>query len=277
MKVDLHIHTYYSDSTFSPKEVVKMAKDKGLQAIAITDHDIVEGILEAQQKGREVGIEVIPGVELSVLNKKHPEKDIHLLGYFVDFQNKDFLKTLKKFQKRRYYRTIEMVKKLKECGMEITFEEVKKISGQGTLGKLHIAVAVCKKKEFNNLEDIFIKYLNYGCPAYAEKYRMEIKEAIEVIRNCKGVPVLAHPSYSKCEDIIESSRQYGLMGIEVYHPEQNEEDRKRLIQIAKRYNLLITGGSDCHGLNKDNTLIGKVTIDGDVIESLKELKEKLKL
>lgn len=271
MKADLHIHTYYSDSTFSPQEVVKMAKDRGLKAIAITDHDSVEGILEAQQKGREVGMEVIPGVELSVLNKEHPENDIHLLGYFIDYQDKDFLETLMKFQKRRYFRTVEMVKKLNDCGVEITFEEVKEISGRGSFGKLHVAMAVYKKKEFNNLGDVFVKYLNYGCPAYAEKYRMEIRKAIEIIKNCKGIPVLAHPSYSSCEDIIEDSLGYGLMGIEVYHPGQSEEDRRRLIQIAKRYNLLITGGSDCHGFNKNNTSIGKVTVDENVIERLRSM------
>lgn len=274
MKADLHIHTYYSDSTFSPKEIIKIAKNKGLKALAITDHDNVEGIFEAQQEGERTGIEVIPGVELSVINKEHPDKDIHLLGYFIDYQNKNFLEVLEKFQQQRYFRVIEMVKKLNDCGVEITFEEVRKISGRGSLGKLHVAMVVYKNGRFNNLKEIFKKYLNYGCPAYVEKYHLEMEEAIEIIKNCRGIPVLAHPIYSKCEEMVGNFVERGLMGVEVFHPEQNREDRRRLLQIAKKYNLLVTGGSDCHGLNKKETLIGKIKIDGEVIKSLKRIKEK---
>ncbi|MDI6785675.1 MAG: PHP domain-containing protein [bacterium] len=275
MKADLHIHTYYSDSTFSPKEVVGKAKDKGLKTIAITDHDNIEGIAEAQRKGQEIGIEVIPGIELSAINRAYPNKDIHLLGYLVDYQDKNFLKSIRKFQQRRYSRAVEMVKKLNNCGIKISFEEVKEVSGYGSFGKLHVAKAIYKKGRFDGLGEIFEKYLNYGCPAYTEKYGLEIEEAIEILKKCKGIPVLAHPCYSKCEDVIESFVECGLIGIEVFHPEQNKEDQRRLIQIAKKYNLLITGGSDCHGLNKDGLLIGKIRVNGKIVDRMKKIKENL--
>jgi len=271
-KIDLHIHTVYSDGTYTPGEVVKKAKEIGLVAISITDHDSVEGVEEALQAGREFGVEVVPGVEMSS-DVDHDE--IHILGYYLDFKKKEFLSKLDYFQKIRIERNERLFRRLEELGMPVSSEEVLKLAPKGVVSRLHIARCMVEKKYVNSIDEAFEEWLNPGKPAYVERERISPFEVINLILEAEGVPVFAHPFLSRRDDLIPKMIDAGLMGIEVYHSTHDEKTVKHYMEIAKRYDLLITGGSDCHGEAKDEVLMGKVDVPVSVLWELKKAKAKL--
>ncbi len=273
--VDLHIHTNFSDGIFSPEEVVRYAQEVGLSAISITDHDITDGILPAVKEGIKRGIEVIPGVELSVESKNSSEGEMHILGYFINWEDIQFQKQLKLFRDARKKRAIHILKKLYQVGVKLDEEKLFKIAGIGSVGRLHIARLLLEEGYVDNIKEAFQKYLGKNRPAYVPKFRLTPEDAIKMIKNIGGVSVLAHPFYGNYGDrnIIEELVRFGLKGIETWHSKHNEEVKKSFDNLAKEFNLIVTGGSDCHGPAGDEpSLIGTQNVPYEVLLNLKQAK-----
>lgn len=272
-KADLHVHTIVSDGTFSPQEAVSYAKKIGLSALAITDHDCVDGISPAIEFSKDKGVEIIPGIELTA---EDASNEIHILGFFIDW-NKPWLKEkLKKLCLGRLNRMKEMLGKLNKNGFKITIEELLESSGpSGVVGRLHLAQLMLKKNYVFSLEEAFKRYIGDWAPFYVKKINLSYQDAIETILKLGGIPVLAHPHLLHRDDLIPALVKAGLKGIEAYHTEQPAKVSRRYESLAKEYNLLITGGSDCHGQGKGKILMGGVTVPYELVEKLKEAKNNL--
>ncbi len=265
--IDLHIHTIYSDGTWTPREVVSRAKKLNLAAISITDHDSVAGLEEAIARGKKLGIEVVPGIEMST---DVGEDEIHVLGYYLNWEEEEFLAQLEKFQAARAERNRKLIKKLKELGMEINHGELKGLSGRGVISRLHIARLMVRKEYVSSIGNAFERWLNPGKPAYVKKMNVSPFQIIELILKTGGVPVFAHPFLSKRDDLIPYLVKAGLKGIEVYHSAHDSRVTQYYQKVAQKYHLLITGGSDCHGEAKDRVLMGKVKVPVSVLRVLKK-------
>jgi predicted metal-dependent phosphoesterase TrpH len=260
MEIDLHIHTTASDGTMSPAELVRYAKQKGLRTIAITDHDTVEGIEEGLQEGRRLGLEVIPGVEVSV---DFPNGTMHLLGYYIDHTSAELLEKLAIVQQARAERNLKIIEKLRGLGIDIDLSEIKEAPEHGQIGRPHFAYALVQKGFVQNIQDAFDRYLGKRGPAYVEKFKFSPEEAMNAIHKAGGVTVLAHPftlnqpEQKDFEEIIVQLKAQGLDGIEAFYPEHSEGQTKVYRTLAKKHGLLLTGGSDFHGLNKDKEDVGE--------------------
>lgn len=270
---DLHVHTSYSDSTFSPEEVISRAREIGLDAIAISDHDCVDGIEPCMELGLAAGIEVIPAVELEV-DKDGTE--VHILGYFIDWKNEPFRKRLKEMQAAREGRMLRMIEKLKEHGIDIDPDEVFSLSGRGSTGRPHLAQVMLKNGKIGNIREAFNKYIGSSSPCFVPNIRFTPREAMETILRIGGVPVVAHPHIMVKDEYIEEFIGYGLKGIEVYHSDHNPRVTRRYKDFAARHGLLITGGSDCHGLGKKIILMGTVKVPYKLVEDLKAEAKKIR-
>lgn len=262
---DLHLHTNLSDGSYSVNELIFAAKKAGLGCIAITDHDTIEGIQPALEIASNE-LEIIPGVELTA---DVDEREIHILGYFVDYQDVEFTKQLSRFRQVRLNRIFEMSSKLKSLGVEINPQEVIDFAHGASVGRLHLAQVMVKRGIVSTTFEAFQKYIGDTCPAYVSKFKLTPKEAIDFILSSGGIPVLAHPYILPSQDLIEQFVKDGMMGIEVYYPEHTPQMIERYKNIAEKYNLLITGGSDCHGSAKREILIGKIKIPYELVEKLK--------
>ena len=271
-EVDLHIHTVYSDGTYTPRQVVELAKKLNLVGISVTDHDSVKGVDEALEAGRIMGVEVVPGVEIS---SEVGEDEIHILGYYLDWKRKDFLSRLDFFQQVRSERNDRLLRRLKQLGMEIKFEEVAELAPKGVISRLHIARCMVKRGYVTSIDEAFEEWLNPGKPAYVERMKVSPFEVIDLILNTDGIPVFAHPFLSKRDDLIPEMVDTGLMGIEVYHSSHDQAATEHYMKIAKKYGLLITGGSDCHGKAKGEVLMGKVHVPDSVLRELKKAHNKM--
>ncbi|MDF9407428.1 MAG: DNA polymerase III PolC [Pelotomaculum sp. PtaB.Bin013] len=270
MPVDMHVHTSASDGTDSPVEVVARAKEIGLEAIAITDHDTVEGIKPAMEAGHVFGIEVIPGIELSTESN---EEEIHILGYLLDITDKEFLKTISLFRSYRLKRVEQMVGKLQKLGLPVVMDRVMAFSGTGSVGRPHLAAAMVEAGVVNDLAEAFDKFIGKGCPAYVPRYKIEPAEAVQLIRKANGLPVLAHPGLSYSSKSILELVQKGLIGIEAYHPSHSRELSEYYRKLGEEYNLIITGGSDYHGVgHKEGQGLGMVTVSYAVLQEMKNRK-----
>jgi predicted metal-dependent phosphoesterase TrpH len=269
--IDLHLHTTASDGLLTPDEVVEIAAREGLSAISITDHDSIDGYLAAREKAEELGIELIPGVELSLT---HKGEDFHLLGYLIDCENPEFLKKINSFQEERRIRGEKMVEKLNELGIDLSMETVKSIAGKGSVGRPHLADALVKEEFVHTYEEAFARYLGYHAQAYVPKKYLTPKEGIELIHLVRGVAVLAHPGTGRTAQAIYDLLPLGLDGIEAYHCKHDRETTRNLINTAKKLGLIYTGGSDCHGRKKDNILIGTVKVPYACLEMLRKVKEE---
>lgn len=270
---DLHVHTFYSDSTFSPEEVAACAHKNALSGIAICDHDCIDGIEPCAAAAKPYGIEVIPGIELTV---EKADAEIHILGYFMDCARDWFRKKLKTMQHARLERIRLMAEKLKDAGFKITADDIIAMAGKGTVGRLHVAQAMLKTGKVRSMFECFNKYIGFMKPCYVSNVRFSPKEAIGMILKAGGVPVLAHPDVTGKDEYIPELVECGLRGIEAYHTEHKEHAVKRYEDLAKTYNLLITGGSDCHGLGKGRVLLGGVRVPYAVVERLREEAVKVK-
>ena len=274
---DLHLHTNFSDGTFSPEKVVQYAKAKGLYAIAITDHDCCSGITPAVIAAEDLDMEVIPGVELTA--EMPGEEEIHILGYFIDWQETSFLEKLAQISSVRRERAKEILRKLRENAVDISEEELFNLSGKGSVGRLHIAHLLVRKGAVRSISEAFTRYIGNGGPCYVEKFKLSPKEAVAIIKGVGGISVLAHPmtintAEKSMEDVISSLIEDGIRGVEVYHSENNPAYERELRRLAEKYNLLITGGSDCHGFGKREILIGKINIPYKLVEKLKTFLSK---
>jgi predicted metal-dependent phosphoesterase TrpH len=271
MEIDLHIHTTASDGTLSPAEVVRYAQAKGLRTIAITDHDTVEGIAEGLKEGRKLGLEVIPGVELSV---DFTKGTMHLLGYYIDHIYAALLDKLTIVQQARAERNLKIVEKLRSLGIDIDLAEIRETPEHGQIGRPHFAYALVQKGHAQNIQDAFDRYLGKGRPAYVEKFRFSPQEAMDIIHKAGGITVLAHPftlnqlQLHDLEPVIVELKEKGLDGIEVYYPEHSEGQTRFYRHLAQQYGLAITGGSDFHGLNKDKEDIGEGYGNGECSHTL---------
>jgi predicted metal-dependent phosphoesterase TrpH len=270
---DLHVHTFYSDSTFSPGEVVACAKDRALSAIAICDHDTIDGIEPCREIGDKMGVEIVPGVELTV---EKVDAEIHILGYYLDYDLSWFRDRLKELRRGRIARIHKMVDRLRSHGIDLNAKEVFDIAGIGSVGRLHLAHAILKTGKVKSVKDIFEKYIGFNKPCYIANERLTPEEAISMILRAGGVPVLAHPSCTGKDEYIPELIERGLRGIEVYHTDHKPSDVKRYETLAKEKGLIITGGSDCHGFGKGRILLGEVRVPYTTVERLREEAGKIK-
>lgn len=271
--IDLHIHTIFSDGTYTPEEAVFQAKKLGLVAISITDHDSVAGLGSALVAGKSLGIEIVPGVEMST---DVGEDEIHILGYFLNWKKEDFLRQLEKFQAARANRNQKLLKKLDDLGMRVDYREVRKLAPHGVISRLHIARLMVEKGYVRSIGGAFEQWLNPGKPAYVRKMKVPPFKIIELLLKAEAIPVLAHPFLSHRDDLIADLVKAGLKGIEVYHSAHNPQVVAHYQRIAQKYHLLITGGSDCHGEAKDKVLMGKVRVPETLLIDLKKAKEKIR-
>ncbi len=276
--IDLHTHTTASDGSSSPEELVRLASSLGLSAVAITDHDNVSGIEEAMQAGDKYGVEIVPGIEISV---DFNSGTMHMLGYYIDYRDSTLLEKLAFLQSERDTRNTRIVKKLNELGMKITYDEVKSIA-DGQVGRPHFAQILQRKGFVKDFNEAFDRFLGKGKPAYAEKGRFNTEDAIGLILNTGGIPVLAHPPYLYISDYmnlkktISGLKSLGLMGIETYYSTHTQKQTENLVKISNELDLLITGGSDFHGEIKPEIVIGS-GIDNNLnigYTFLERMKEK---
>jgi len=271
---DLHVHTFYSDSTFSPEEVVSCAKERGLSAIAICDHDTVDGIDPCMALGAVAGVEIIPGIEMSV---EKDDAEIHMLGYFLDWKQDWLRNKLKEIQDSRVERIFVMIEKLNGMGVKVDAEEVFKIAvNKGSVGRLHLAKAMVSSGAVKKLREAFDKYIGFAKPCYVPYTKLTPKETIDLILRAGGVPVIAHPNLIGNDDYIGEFALHGLRGLEVYHTDHKPHISKKYEAIAKERGLIMTGGSDCHGMGKGRILMGTVRVPYEVVEELKREAEKIK-
>ena len=264
---DLHLHTNHSDGTSTPEEVVKQARLANLKAISITDHDAVSGIDLAMAVARELGIEVIPGVELSVT---YQGKDIHILGYFIDYKDKKFLDYLELFKIARIRRVEKMIAQLNRKGLPIRVESVLAKAGSGAVGRPHIAEVLVEEGYVASYEEAFQKYLGDQGPIFAEKYPLSPEEGIALIQSIGGVSVLAHPGCYNQDEIIPELAKKGLDGIETTPPQNFPGDPQHYARMAQRYHLLESGGSDYHGERGGGTPMGTRAIPYSFVEKLRQ-------
>ncbi len=268
--VDLHIHSTYSDGTCSIRELVEMASQKGLRAIAITDHDCVDGYPYAQEIASTVGMEVIPGVELS---SEIEGIDIHILGYLVDHRDPALRNKLQEMKVARYIRAKRIVRNLNRQGIDLRFDTVLKIAGEGAIGRPHIAAAMLKEELVYSFREAFEKYIGYDSPAYVEKQTLRPGEVFQLVLNASGIPVLAHPGVTKVDERIPEFIRNGLMGIEVYHSEHSPAAQRYYRDYCRKRGLVMTGGSDFHNSTQMKTEIGIPKVSYTVVEGLKSKRE----
>jgi len=267
MPADLHIHTTFSDGTRSPEEIVELAQKSGLTTIAITDHDGVGGIEPAQKRGKELGVEIIPGIEFTT--EAH-DTEIHLLGYFIDCHRPKFVETITKIQSGREGRIFEMCKKLKGLGVDIDAQKVFAVAGHQAAGRPHVAQALVDQGHVANFKEAFNKYIDFHGPAYVPHYKLSPQEAVALIAYSGGVPVYGHPAVSNCDQIIPDLIKVGLRGIEVYYSSHSQRQTEHYLNLAKEYGLLVTGGSDYHGFASGRQInLGDISIPDELVELLK--------
>lgn len=275
--IDLHVHTTASDGTLTPAELVALAQEKGLKAVAVTDHDTVEGLPEALKAAGSRGFEVVPGVEISV---DYRGGEMHILGYCVDPCSEPLLDSLAQLQEYRRERNPKVIRKLRELGMLISLEEVEEAAGGNVIGRPHFAAVLVRKGYAAGTQEAFDKYLGAGQPAYVKKEKLTPEEGIELIVRAGGVPVLAHPKYLKDHNadrlsaLLEKLKAAGLKGIEAYYTTHTPEETELYLRLAEQHALLITGGTDFHGANKPEIELGAGTGN---LRIPYELLEKLKL
>jgi len=278
LSIDLHIHSTFSDGNFTPEEIVRHASKMGLAAISITDHDTTDGILSAIVAGENLGVEIVPGVELSVEPETTQDEEIHVLGYYINWQDEDFQNKLRQFREARRGRAYQILEKLDRLGIKVDSQQLFEIAGKGSIGRMHVAKLLRQEGFVKYIQEAFDLYLAYGKPAYVPKLRLSSKEAFELISGIGGISVIAHPLYGgNSREVIQKLKGFGLDGIEVYYTHHAPEDVDRFQTWAKEFGLLITGGSDCHGGTKeDEILIGILGLPYEILERLKEYKKQYK-
>jgi predicted metal-dependent phosphoesterase TrpH len=275
-RVDLHIHSTASDGRLTPSEVVREAAKKGLSFIALTDHDTVDGINQAQETAKSFpGLKVVPGVEIST---DTPDGEVHVLGYFIEHNDPEFGNTLEKFKNSRLRRAQGMVAKLENLGIHIDWQRVQEIAGSSAIGRPHIAQAMLEKRYIGSFKEAFTEYIGRDGPAYVEREKMTPAEAVAIIVKAGGLAVLAHPlTAGEPEALTEELKAAGLAGIEAYYDGYSDEEIKRLVGLAKKHKLIATGGSDYHGIEPDNeTAIGGADVPIESAEQLIALAKQRK-
>jgi len=273
-RVDLHLHTTYSDGRLTPGELVQIAAEQGIEVVAITDHDTVNGIEPALLATECFPyVTVIPGVEI---NTDVHEGEVHVLGYFIDYKNQPLLNTLERLYNSRKVRAQKMLDKLNKMGIHIEWERILELADGGSVGRPHIAQALFEGQHVLTLQDAFERYIGRNGPAYAERDRLTPKEAVELVIKANGLPVIAHPaSIKNLEKMIIDLKQSGLVGIEVYYGSYDRDTIERLSRMATKYDLIATGGSDFHGFEDDHeTPLGEARVPYECVQRLISLAQQ---
>jgi predicted metal-dependent phosphoesterase TrpH len=266
-RADLHIHSTASDGKCTPRAIVAKAASIGLSIIALTDHDTIAGLEEAQAAGILHGIEVVPGIELSA---QHEEVEVHVLGYFIQPHKKELTDKLEILKRARQKRALTILDRLQRLGLSIDWSQIKKHAAGEVIGRPHIARALVEAGGVPSVKAAFESYLNRGCPAYVPRYRLTPEEAITLIHKCKGAAVLAHPGQLPDLSCLGPLLEFNWQGIEIYHPDHSKEMRVALEGIADSQNLIVTGGSDFHGKDCGNRNLGACTTDITAVEMLRK-------
>ncbi len=265
VRIDLHVHSTASDGTLSPIGIIEQAEKIGLGAVAITDHDSIEGIRETLQYNISPPLKLLTGVEISAAPPTtFPHKgSLHILGYGFRLDDRVLNDALLTLQESRKNRNPEILARLKKIGITLSMDEVRMEAGEGQLGRPHIARLMRTKGIVSTIDEAFERYLGKGKPAYVDKYRIPCATAIEIIRNAGGVAVLAHPGLlgtdtrgKELDALVSTLTECGLGGIEVYYPAHSSTQTNAYIAMAERYGLLLTGGSDFHGTMQDGIDMG---------------------
>jgi predicted metal-dependent phosphoesterase TrpH len=260
MLIDLHAHTTASDGTLSPTQLVELAFQNDLKAVAVTDHDTIDGVAEATKAGKRLGVEVVPGIEISAI---WPTGTLHILGYLLDIRNPKLTETLKAFREARDDRNPRILAKLDELGVGVTMDEVRSRAGGDVIGRPHIAQAMLARGHVKTVREAFDKYLGDKGAAFVDKECMKPADAICAIHDAGGLAVLAHPRWLKWEDesglewAVLTLKEAGIDGIECYHSDHDASDETMYEKLARRHDLLITGGSDFHGHAKVDIGLGR--------------------
>lgn len=280
-KADFHVHTNYSDGVFTPEKIVDTALETGLEAVALTDHDNVLSYDVANKYlksiGKENELEIIQGVEINTLYKNY---EVHILGYFMDTNNNDFQKLIKNQQEARVNQTHEIIELLdKKENIKISFESIMaQVAQGGSIGRPHIAKAITSAGGTENVLEAYSKYINESSPVYVQRKTVSPHDAVEIIYDAGGVPVIAHPhDIDIAETLIKELMSYGLRGIEAYHRKHSPAVVEYFSSMAEKLGLIVTGGSDFHAPNALNgqILLGKHFIPEWIYDKLVQEKKRL--
>jgi predicted metal-dependent phosphoesterase TrpH len=273
--IDLHAHTTASDGSLTPTELVSLAAEIGLQALAVTDHDTVDGLVEATNAAKDAGIEFVPGIELAVT---YPTGRFHMLGYFIQHDNPTLCDRLHLLKDNRANRNARIVEKLNALGIDVTLDDIVRESGGGQVGRPHMAAALVKKGVVTTFQEAFDKYIADGAAAHVPKDKISLEQGLKLIHTAGGLAVMAHPSSLKLSDSALAARlprlrDLGLDGIECYYSQHEPARTAWLLEQAQRAGLLATGGSDFHGTPKPHVQLGVFHEGGSapysVLESMK--------
>jgi 3',5'-nucleoside bisphosphate phosphatase len=271
-RIDLHTHSTHSDGTFGPAELVRLAAERDLQVVALTDHDTTNGLPEALATGLEVGVQVVPGVEFSA---EYLGTSVHILCYWMDEEDRALQLELRRLREDRYRRGELMVEKLDSLGLPVEFERVREIAGDATIVRPHIAQAMVEAGVVASEKEAFDRYIGDGGPAHVAKHALDPLDAVALIEDAGGVCALAHPGMwgdqsSVPDELIERMAAAGMRGLEVDHPDHTPEAREGYRALADRLGLIATGGSDCHGSRYDPVRLGSSLCDPKAFVALRD-------
>ncbi len=257
--IDLHSHTTASDGSCTPTELIGLARERGLRALGVTDHDTVGGLAEAALAAAAAGIELVPGIEISV---DYIHGEFHLLGYYVDYHNRDFAERVAYLQENRFNRNAVILRKMQETGLSVTMEDVEAEAGGGQIGRPHMARALVTKGYVGSVQEAFDRYLADGMPLHVPKVKLAPPEAIALVHRAGGVAVLAHPKFLEFPDFaqlraeLQRLKDIGLDGLECYYSQHTEQETADYLAVAREFGLLVTAGSDFHGVSKPTVPLG---------------------
>ncbi|MBQ5400191.1 MAG: PHP domain-containing protein [Treponema sp.] len=281
--IDLHTHSTASDGNYSPSELVKMAASKGIEVLALTDHDSTSGLLEAQEEAKRQGIVFVPGIEVTIT---WPIGEFHLLGLGLTHTSRELAKVIERIHRERVFRNKKMIEKLSDFGISLSYEEMVEKFGSENIGRPHFAQIMVEKGYVQSRQTAFDRFFAVGRPCYVERDGADLYDAVEAIKSSGGVPVQAHPlsiyvSWGKIEETMEGIRDSGVMGLEAWHPAIRVSEAERLVELGKKLGMVVTGGSDFHGekVRADRRLgfsAGKLKVPENLwYEELKPFLEKV--
>ncbi len=274
-RVDLHLHTTASDGALTPVELVQAARNRGLECIAVTDHESTNGIDEAVAEGSRIGVHVIPGIEMST---DIPRAEVHVIGYFLNHRDEEFQRLLTQLRDGRKDRAEKMAAKLGEMGMPLPWDRVLEVAGAGSVGRPHLAQVMVECGYVSSLSEAFTEYIGRNGPAYVERYKLTPAEAVQTLREVGGLPVIAHPlEVVGVRDLLPEMIAAGMVGLECYYYGYSPEAVEGLVALADANNLVPTGGTDFHGLHAEGIgprYPGDVWVPWESVRRLRALAER---
>jgi 3',5'-nucleoside bisphosphate phosphatase len=272
--VDLHVHSSISDGRLSPPELVRQAAGLGLRVLSLTDHDTIDGTKPALEAAAAFpDLLIVPGVEIST---DLPDGEAHVLGYYIDHTRPALMEALERFRTSRQTRARRMLEKLAGLGVDIDWGRLQEIAGEGTIGRPHVARAMLEKGYIETFEEAFDRYLGHGGPAYVARDKMTPEEAVALVADAGGLPVLAHPfTVGDAEAMVLRLKPAGLIGIEAYYKNNSPEQTQASLDLAAKYGLVATGGSDYHGVDDSEVGLGGVEVPMEAAERLAALAGKM--